>query len=88
MEQSFQTHDNKRKHHAPAHAFFINQIFLLSNGPGNHFHGSFDTVILSFRNVETLSPKHNLKEQKFCERKLRKLKKILEISIFRVTSSK
>jgi hypothetical protein len=62
-EQSFQTQDNKRKHHAPAHAFLINQIFLLSNGPGNHFHGRFDTVILSLEMLK-LSPQNIISKNK------------------------
>jgi hypothetical protein len=61
--QSFQTQENRRKHHAPAHAFLLNQIFLRSNGPGNHFHGSFDTVILSLE-ILKLSPQKIISKNK------------------------
>jgi hypothetical protein len=68
----------------PMH-FLLTKYSFYRMGPGNHFHGSFDTVILSLE-ILKLSPQNLIsKNKKNCERKL---KKILEISIFRVTSSK
>ncbi len=70
-EQSFQMQDNKWKHHAPAHAFFINQIFLLSNGAWQPFSWQFWHSYFIFRNIETLSPKLNLKKQKKLWKKIK-----------------